>query len=226
MGRRREVAAVTARSDDAVRASVFVVMTPKAVDREELDAWHAAEGAPRPLTVPGFVGAERWIVADGEPRTLTIFDASTEDAIARPAWHAPEGDGMPLRTRRISDAAAQDVYEAVITGQWRKPGRQAAQGFLFIAVNVSPVLEDEFNRWYVEEHVPLLFALPDVLEARRYRSVRGNRKYIATYRLTTPEVQLSAEWKQAVDTPWARTIRPQIRDRLRLVCRSPRPEDA
>jgi hypothetical protein len=64
-----------------------------------------------------------------------------------------------------------------------------------IGMNVEPAKEAEFNRWYVEEHVPNLFALPGVLAARRYESRSGGQKHVAMYHLAQPEVQASAEWK-------------------------------
>jgi hypothetical protein len=49
----------------------------------------------------------------------------------------------------------------------------------------------------------------------------GGPKYLALYHLTSPTVVDSAEWKQASgSTPMPEDIRPEISDRLRLVCRS------
>ena len=57
-----------------------------------------------------------------------------------------------------------------------------------------------------------------VLGARRFRGT-GNRKYVALYHLATPEVQESAEWKQARQSDWTSRLQPHFRDHLRLVCR-------
>ena len=36
--------------------------------------------------------------------------------------------------------------------------------------------DDEFNRWYDEEHIPERLAIPGVLNAARYAAVRGGPK--------------------------------------------------
>ena len=87
------------------------------------------------------------------------------------------------------------------------------------AMNVAPELEAEFNDWYDKEHIPALAAVPGVLCARRFRSTSGNRKYVALYHLTTPDVVESDEWKQARQSDWTSRLQPHFRDHLRLVLR-------
>jgi hypothetical protein len=94
---------------------------------------------------------------------------------------------------------------------------------LFFAMNPVPEAEADFNAWYDQEHVPALAAVPGCLSARRFRirnaASEGNHRYLALYHLSSPEVQTSEAWRKAVDTPWTHRIRPQTRDRLRIVLR-------
>jgi hypothetical protein len=82
--------------------------------------------------------------------------------------------------------------------------------------------ETEFNAWYDTEHVPALGRVPGVLSARRFRA--GNTsgpQYVALYHLVSPEVITGPDWKRASEsTPMPQHIRPQISDRVRLVCRN------
>ena len=56
--------------------------------------------------------------------------------------------------------------------------------------------------------------------SRRFRTAGGSPKYVALYHLASPAVVDGAEWKQASgSTPMPEHIRPQISNRLRLVCR-------
>jgi hypothetical protein len=86
-------------------------------------------------------------------------------------------------------------------------------------MNIAPELEAEFNEWYDKEHIPALAAVPGVLCARRFRGTSGNRKYVALYHLTSPDVVESAEWKQARQSDWTSRLQPNFRDHLRLVLR-------
>ena len=38
---------------------------------------------------------------------------------------------------------------------------------LIVRTDVAPEMEEEFNRWYNEEHIPLLLRVPGVLWAKR-----------------------------------------------------------
>ena len=90
---------------------------------------------------------------------------------------------------------------------------------LVIAMNVLPEAEAEFNTWNDEEHIPRLKTVPGVLCARRFKSGSGPRRYIAVYHLTTPDVQTSDAWTNAITTPWQQKMKPLTFDRLRLVLR-------
>ena len=42
-------------------------------------------------------------------------------------------------------------------------------GLLMVYCDVAAEHEDEFNRWYNDEHIPERLAIPGVLNAARYR---------------------------------------------------------
>jgi hypothetical protein len=97
-----------------------------------------------------------------------------------------------------------------------------ASGLLLVGMTPAPDAETEFNAWYDTEHVPALARVPGVLSARRFRAASSSGpKYVALYHLASPEVITGPEWKRASEsTPMPQHIRPQISDRLRLVCRN------
>ena len=68
--------------------------------------------------------------------------------------------------------------------------------------------EEDFNRWYKEEHLLDLLRLPGVLSAARYEAVSGGPKHLACYEMEGPEVFESAEWKRYQDNPtdWTKRI--------------------
>jgi hypothetical protein len=78
---------------------------------------------------------------------------------------------------------------------------------IFAAIgDVPPEHEAEFNRWYDEEHVPLLAKVPGVLTARRFFDPKGKPRYIALYELDNDKARDRPEWQAALATPWARRI--------------------
>ncbi len=81
--------------------------------------------------------------------------------------------------------------------------------------------EDEFNRWYQEQHVPNRLGIPGFRNARRYRAIDGQPAYIALYECDSVQVLLSKNYTDRVANPtdWAKKILPKFRNVLRAACR-------
>lgn len=63
------------------------------------------------------------------------------------------------------------------------PGRTDMPAVLLMMIDVKPEDEAEFNRWYNEEHIPELMALPGFLSARRFEVEGEGHKFLAIYEL-------------------------------------------
>ena len=83
---------------------------------------------------------------------------------------------------------------------------------LIVRTDVAPEMEEEFNRWYNEEHIPLLLLVPGILWAKRGVNAGEGQKYIAVYEHESGEVQKTPAYRNALDTDWAHKIRPYLRD--------------
>ncbi len=71
------------------------------------------------------------------------------------------------------------------------------RGLLMVYVDAPATYEDEFNRWYNEEHIPERLAIPGVLNAARYEAVRGEPHYLACYELhaVDPAYVAAQDWE-------------------------------
>ena len=66
---------------------------------------------------------------------------------------------------------------------------------LTVRATVEPAHEEEFNRWYNQEHIPdVLKLIPGCLGAARYRVLDGDgsHQYMAVYRFTSEAALRSA----------------------------------
>ncbi len=82
------------------------------------------------------------------------------------------------------------------------------RGLLLVMIDVEPAHEEDFNRWYNEEHVPERLGCPGFLNARRFVALEGSPKYLALYDLESPEVLDSDDYKRlTAGTPWTNRIR-------------------
>jgi hypothetical protein len=186
---------------------------------DEFHDWYDTEHLPERQRVPGFLVCQRWIGVDDPTVSVATYDLDSVAVLNSPAYLAIGGENLSPWSRRIIARVERLMRfegDQILPGDQLPP--RDAGGLVLNAINIAPGLEAEFNEWYDKEHIPALAAVPGVLCARRFRG-SGNRKYVALYHLATPEVQESAEWRQARQSDWTSRLQPHFRDHLRLVCR-------
>lgn len=93
-------------------------------------------------------------------------------------------------------------------------------GMLFVACDVDPAFETDFNRWYDREHVEERVRIPGFLSGARYFSLSGGRKYLGLYRTESLGAFTTADYRAAFErqTPWSVTNLDRMRDPMRRVC--------
>ena len=194
------------------------------VAQDEFHDWYDTEHLPERERVAGFLSAQRWIGVEDANVSVAIYDLDTVDVLASPGYTAIGGQNLSPWSKRITAMSERLLrFEGVQTLPGDALAPAGAGALLLNAMNVAPEAEDDFNKWYDEEHIPALAAVTGTLCARRFRATQGALTYVALYHLVSPEVVTSAEWKKAVDTPWTKRVRPHMRDRLRVVCTAYRP---
>jgi hypothetical protein len=193
---------------------------------DEFDDWYDTEHIPERGRVPGFLTLERWLGMDDSKRSVATYDLESVAVLDSPAYRAIGGDNLSPWSKRVTAKCRRLMRfegEQILPGN--RLAAEGAGGLLLVAMTPAPEVETEFNAWYDTEHIPALARVPGVLAARRFcaRSGRpgpGNPRYVALYHLSGPEVPAGDAWKQAAEaTAMPAHLRPQIGDRLRLVCR-------
>ena len=88
-----------------------------------------------------------------------------------------------------------------------------ARGLYLVWADVPADMEEDFNRWYNEEHLAELLAIPGVLSAARYVAVSGSPKYLCAYELDNPEVRDTPEYGEHLGKPteWSQRVNLQAR---------------
>ena len=80
-------------------------------------------------------------------------------------------------------------------------------GLLMVWADVPSAREEEFNRWYNEEHLAERLSVPGFLSGARYEAVKGEPKHLACYELESAAVLESAAYKRVQAHPTERTTR-------------------
>ncbi|HEV7476915.1 MAG TPA: hypothetical protein VGO02_04160 [Burkholderiales bacterium] len=79
----------------------------------------------------------------------------------------------------------------------------ANRGLLLTITEPPPAMEEEFNAWYDDEHLPERLAIPGFRSARRWT---WQKSYLATYELDSPGVLNSPQYLSRYEnpTPWTK----------------------
>ncbi|MPZ47591.1 MAG: hypothetical protein GEV05_30395 [Betaproteobacteria bacterium] len=191
------------------------------VPRDEYDDWYQDEHLPERSRVPGFLTAERWVDVNDPNVSVAVYDLASVDVLGSAAYRAVGYDNLSPWTRRVARLSERLLrFEGTQTLPGDAPSPSGSGALLVNAMNAAPEGEAEFNRWYDEEHIPALSAVPGTLLARRFRATATSKQWhLALYHLESPDMVATEAWAKAVATPWTQRIRPFMRDRLRIVCR-------
>jgi hypothetical protein len=94
-------------------------------------------------------------------------------------------------------------------------------GVLLVLNDVVEACEEEFNRWYQQQHIPERLGVPGFRTARRYRAVDGQPAYMAVYECESIDVFASKAYLERLANPtdWTRKVMPSFRNMLRSACR-------
>ena len=190
---------------------LLLTMTePTQAMEEEFNAWYDTEHIAERLAIPGFISARRWVYPRAKPgsgKYLATYELTGTDVLTTPEYLSHAGEHFTPWSKRC-------LAKAVLNRRWAAsqtlpgdalPAPEARA--LMVAIGDTPAEHElEFNKWYDEEHVPMLAKVPGVLCARRFFSPAGKPRHIALYELSQPDVTRSAPWQEAVGTPWSQRM--------------------
>jgi len=203
------------------KGQLIAAMDFSNVAEDEFNDWYDLEHIPERQRVPGFLRCQRWLGAENPKHSVATYDLESPAVLRGDAYRAIGGENLSPWSKRVT-ARCQRLLR--FEGEEILPGYQLLAeggGLLVVAMTPAPAVETAFNAWYDTEHIPALARVPGVLSARRFRAAAGGPKYVALYHLASPDVVSGADWKRASEsTPMPDHIRPQISDRMRLVCRN------
>jgi hypothetical protein len=82
----------------------------------------------------------------------------------------------------------------------------APKGLLLVDIVVDADREDEFNRWYDEEHIPDKRAAAGFHSARRFKHHSDPHRYLAVYEVDDADTVTSSAYMTSYQSPWSLSI--------------------
>ena len=99
-----------------------------------------------------------------------------------------------------------------------------------VFTNIDSEHDFEFNKWYVEEHLPERLSAPGFLDAALYQATKGSPRYLAIYELESLATMQTPEYLHMSQNPteWTKRIGPSGAGRgvVRNICEQISPKES
>ncbi|MFP3440334.1 DUF4286 family protein [uncultured Pantoea sp.] len=95
-----------------------------------------------------------------------------------------------------------------------------SHGMLFVATNISPQDEADFNMWYDKEHVAERVGITGFLSGTRFVAINASRKYLGLYETESLDTFTSEAYHAAFhhQTDWSVSNLQKMVNPMRRVC--------
>ncbi len=99
--------------------------------------------------------------------------------------------------------------------------RESPPGLMLLMHDIPAEIDEDFNRWYPEEHFQERLGVPGMRSVRRYRAIGSQPAYMIVYRSSTIEDFISPAYREVLQRPTPRTQRilTRFQNVVRAVCR-------
>jgi hypothetical protein len=208
----------------------------------EFRSWYTEEHLPDMAAVPGIVLARRFerdvAYPFASPATsdhLTIYEVADRAAFDTDEYRSLS-TAPSERTMKVAAGLGmrRTVYhqlypEAGVYGAGgvsSAPLQPMGKAVLHITMGSDAEYEDDFNRWYNEDHLPAVTSADGVLYGRRFLEVEGDAatvqptrplRYLTLYELTDAEVASSPGFVAAGQpTDWRRRLGDHIQSHVQV----------
>ena len=108
--------------------------------------------------------------------------------------------------------------------------KKKGSALLMVFTNIDSEHDFEFNKWYVEEHLPERLSAPGFLDAALYQATKGSPRYLAIYELESLATMQTTEYLHMSQNPteWTKRIGPSGAGRgvVRNICEQISPKES
>jgi hypothetical protein len=183
-------------------AVLYAYLQPEPSAADGFFDWYESEHVPGRLAVPGFRSVRRFRPAEPATAAVVLYELDGPDVLASDAYRAVQARTADTTRERMGALQRFDRVTATVLEEQGTVGG-AAHAFV-VGFAVPQAAEGELDRWYREEHVPLLLAA-DGWDGIRLLSVEETNtplRRLAVHELSDLAALDSPERAAASSTPW------------------------
>lgn len=160
---------------------LFMAFSTYTTDTATFGAWYDSEHIPQVMSAPGLVGAQRFVLADTKPLPgvkqidlghLALYELDRDPGALREEVKRmliggdmviPDFMVQPFQTLFLEPISEPVVGPALVDDS------SLDDRHLFFAWSRHTTTDEEFGRWYDEEHIPQVASGSYMLRAQRFR---------------------------------------------------------
>jgi hypothetical protein len=180
---------------------LFVYSSPGTVELAEFTDWYDNEHIPARLALDGFGTVNRFRAADSlTPEWLATYEVkpgTLDGAAYKAVWaNASAREKSIMSTATIDRRLYSPISDSGTTGA-------APPVLMAVSMSVPESAEADVEAWYVEEHIPMLLAVPGWRRSRRYALSSGDGpRYLSLHEIDSHSAFDEPAYKAAISTPW------------------------
>ncbi|KII90350.1 hypothetical protein PLICRDRAFT_123391 [Plicaturopsis crispa FD-325 SS-3] len=190
---------------DALPALLYVTSEPStSLPIHEFHDWYDNEHVPLRMALPYVQTGRRYEATDGRvPRWLALYDIESTKCLHDASYtrlRAERSNREESVMNRL-DILDRRVYTCVSS---RGVVVSAAPILVSVEMRIAEGDEARLDKWYEEEHIPLLAMIPGWQRTRRFRQVSDNAQVelLALHEYTEDNGLGGPEHTHAISTPW------------------------
>lgn len=204
---------------------LYVTMQPKpGLSLDQFHEWYNNEHGPTRLRLPAiFTNGLRYAATDNkQPHFLAAYDVTSMHHLATPTYTSLREDRSPREAETIAQVDVKRYFYDLVSERkvdaftpLEKLTDDEAEGRVLVAVECTLTgvenAEEQLNKWYEEEHIPMLAKVPGFLRARRFRTSSkldptAPVTYLALYDYAKDNGLDGPERQAAMGTKWRAEI--------------------
>jgi hypothetical protein len=199
--------------NDQGNAVLLVTVDLDPADGAELVEWYDDEHIPAKLREPGYRSARRFCADDDPSKYLVIYELDESSAALMPPAKPPEASERSKAIVGKWKGFTRAVWEEVVASESSDTGKAV----LVITIEIDPADDEEFNRWYDEEHFAERLAQEGFISGRRFRLHDGSSKYLVLYQLDEAASAAKPGYMKAEPGAWTKDMMARWKDWSRRV---------
>jgi pimeloyl-ACP methyl ester carboxylesterase len=217
---------------------LYVTMAPKpGLPDTQFHDWYNNEHGPGRLRLPFIENGFRYRATDldgpgkGLPEWMALYDVTDMEEMTKETYLRLRRVGVQSQRERdtmkqiaVDRRLLNFVEEKQAKEFKRLEDINAKEGNVMVAMSLRlyPGKEEELNKWYREEHIPMLSKVPGWLRTRRYVTspIQGADyvEYLALHEYAPKNGLGGEEFQAATSTPWAKEIMTSVvKEKIRRV---------